>query len=913
LSRAERRQPAKAGDGARSIEGGRPRDILVVDAMKSNAPWSVKGIERDARETAKAAAQREGMTVGEWLNQTIYTAGDPNAQPTTGEIEGLKARDLAAAIEHLSRRIAASEAKSAEAVEMLARSLGGAVERLQRLERAEPGVAANDDGLAARLEALEAKSTDRQRIEALRALERAVGQIAVQFDSSQKAAGSRLDSAERQLQAIAARLEQGGGETVSAGAVRDAIEGMAERITRAEKIASEAVQLKTEANESVDADFIHKTGIRLRILGDEIKRGGDQIRTLETTITRLSQQIDAAEKRSAEGVAKVAETIADLRQQFSAADATDQSSARAEIEAAVSEIAQRTDDRIATLQHSFDAMVRRLEAAGGRAIPADEGAKPEAVAEPAPPRAAPAPVDDLDAELEDAFAALELEEPIPTPAIKAADAALKAEPTNEDDFGFDLEEPSARGAGEGVDPETEDVLAEIRDAFGLGDGLARPAREFEEPQEVIAAKSEVHVQAAEPPPVVAETPAKAPAEASQADYLKAARQAAREAAAKAAEEQAAAGSGKRKLTPKQRAILAARIKKRKEDEANAKARAIAAETPGAMFDDDAAAEDADGDEANSVKARVKALIDKIKTRPAAKTSGELKIGSDDEEESPKADPSLLGGASSAIAKLKKIPNAGGVLGLGVAILLAALAAVFFLKDLGRGKPSKSAQRADSSIAAEPAAEERFAPTAEPAADAAIKPRDLYLENIAALKSATNDNDARAALTHIEEAAALGHPPAQLQIGELYKLGQLYDRDLGQARIWFERAANGGNVLAMHRLGVMAARGEGGPVDPAASVKWFEMAAGFGLVDSQYNLGATFHPTADGAAAGVQDRAKAYFWYSVAAKNGDAQAGEMAAGLAASMPPAEKSSKDAEVVAWAPKTPDPLANELAPET
>jgi localization factor PodJL len=882
--------------------------------MKSNAPWSVKGIERDARETAKAAAQREGMTLGEWLNQIIYTAGDPDAQPTTGDIEGLKARDFAAAIEYLSRRIAASEAKSAEAVEMLARSLGGAVERLQRLERAEPGVAANDDGLAARIEALEAKSTDRQRIEALRALERAVGQIAIQFDSAQKATVSRLDGAERQLQAIAARVEQGGGETVSAGAVRDAIEGMAERISRAEKIASEAFQLKSEANESVDADFIHKTGIRLRILGDEIKRGGDQIRTLETTITRLSQQIDAAEKRSAEGVAKVAETIADLRQQFSAADATDQSSARAEIEAAVSEIAQRTDDRIATLQHSFDAMVRRLEAASGRAVSAADGAKPEAVAEPAPPRAAPAPVDDLDAELEDAFAALELEEPIPTPAIKAAEVAPKAERIEEDDFGFDLEEPEAQGAGDGVDLETEDVLAEIRDAFGLGDGPAKPARALEEPQEqaIAASMTEAPAPAAEPPPVVAEAPAKAPTEASQADYLKAARQAAREAAAKAAEEQAAAGSGKRKLTPKQRAILAARIKKRKEDEANAKARAIAAETPGAMFDDDADAENADGGEANSVKARVKALIGKIKTRPAAKTSDELKIESDDEEDASNADPSLLGGASSAIAKLKKIPNAGGVLGLGVAILLAALAAVFFLKDLGRGKPSKGAQRADSSIAADPVSEERIAPTAEPAADAAVKPRDLYLENIAALKSATNDNDARGALTHIEEAAALGHPPAQLQIGELYKLGQLYDRDLGQARIWFERAANGGNVLAMHRLGVMAARGEGGPVDPAASVKWFEMAAGFGLVDSQYNLGATFHPTADGAAAGVQDRAKAYFWYSVAAKNGDAQAGEMAAGLAASMPPAEKSAKDAEVDAWAPKTPDPLANELAPE-
>ena len=235
------------------------------------------------------------------------------------------------------------------------------------------------------------------------------------------------------------------------------------------------------------------------------------------------------------------------------------------------------------------------------------------------------------------------------------------------------------------------------------------------------------------------------------------------------------------------------------------------------------------------------------------------------------------------------------------------------KDVSRGKAPVKSQPAPAT-AVEPTdagAEDRITPTLSPPADVTVRPRDLYLDNIAALKSATTDAEAQVALKRVEEAASLGHPPAQLQIGELYKLGQLYERDLGVARQWFERAANGGNVLAMHRLGVMAARGEGGPVDPAASVSWFEKAASFGLVDSQYNLGATFHPTPEGASGGAQDRGKAYFWYSIAAKNGDAQAGEVAAGLGASMPASERSAKDAEVAAWAPKSPDPAANELAP--
>ncbi len=897
--------------------------------MKSNAPWSVKGIDKDARETAKAAAQREGMTVGEWLNQIIFTAGDPSAAPTTGEIEGLKARDLAAAIEHLSKRIAIAESKSAAAVDNLARSLGGAVERLQRIERADPSAPGGDSALAARVKLLEEKSTDRQRIEALRALERAVGQIAVQFSNAEKSTVARLDATERQLQAIASRLESGaGGETVSASAVRDAIEGMAERVARAEKIAAEAAQLKAEAGDSVDADFIHKTGLRLRILGDEIKRGGDQIRTLESTITRLAQQIDAAERRSAEGVQKVAETIADLKTQFAGADAVDQASARAEIEAAVSEIAQRTEDRIELLQQSFDDMVRRLESAGGRAHiePRAEAAvehRPASAAleaEPAPTQASEI-IDDLDSELQDAFAALELEEPVPTPAVTAeASFFVEADETDaasefdegDDDFGFDAEESDPAASSE-----TEDVLAEIREAFGIDAPIAakkdesdEDAAEFEDDGELEVEIDEEAALSAEPPPVEI-APSGIVQGQDRADYLKAARLAAREAAAKAAADEA---GPKKKLTPKQRAILAARIKRRKQEAERANSAEAAAFA--APAEDHPADEARDRREAKStIKARLEGLVAKIKQRPAQKAdaTGETfaHVGEEEAVAKKPSAPSLLAGVGAVKARLQKIPNAGGVLGLAGAVVLAGAAAFLMFKDtLGR-KPAQPEAAIDigAPIGETSAADERVAPASGDVS--LVRPRELYLEHIAALKTATTDSEARAALAYIEQAASLGHPPAQLQIGELYKLGQLYDRDLGQARMWFERAANGGNVLAMHRLGVMAARGEGGPVDPAASVSWFEKAASFGLVDSQYNLGATFHPTPEGAGSGIQDRAKAYFWYSIAANNGDTQAREMAAGIAAAMPAAERSAKDAEVAAWAPKTPDPAANELAP--
>ena len=39
--------------------------------MKFGVPWSVKGIRPEARETAREAARRSGMSLGNWLNSVI--------------------------------------------------------------------------------------------------------------------------------------------------------------------------------------------------------------------------------------------------------------------------------------------------------------------------------------------------------------------------------------------------------------------------------------------------------------------------------------------------------------------------------------------------------------------------------------------------------------------------------------------------------------------------------------------------------------------------------------------------------------------------------------------------------------------------------------------------------------------------
>lgn len=929
--------------------------------MKSSAPWSVKGIERDARETAKEAAKREGMTVGEWLNQMIYSAGDPT--PSDGNIEGLKLRDLVTAIEHLHKRVAQADQKSADAVTDLTRNMGGAVERIQRLERVKPAEGTYED-LSARLGKLEASSGDRQRVDALKALEKAVAQVAVQFNNAHKTSLERLDSTERQLQDLAERIDQIGGGNEDASGVtflKDAVDGLSTRIARAERIASEAAKLKESANTAHDPDFVERTGNRLRVLGDEIKRGGDQINSLEAVIGKLSQQIEAAEKRSSEGVQKVAETIAELREQFSGDNNDDngRDANRAEIEAAIAVARQETDERITALQSSFNEMIDRLQslepAAREQSAAADTQEEPdetitplafditeEAEEEPATVAAEEkATTSSENEEEEDPFAfADEIDEP-----AGASGESGPSQSRQDHEFSFDLDEEE----NESPANEAQALLSEVQEVFGKKQGSEDqpdtakaddPADEIDNLLADLDELSNEGVSPAEAPgerreesdaadaaPIESESPVEdLPPEdenpQNPEDFLKAARRKAKEAAERAAEDEK---PKRRKLTAKQKAILAARARQKRklaaqENQSELQAKTAPSKKSAIDLVDKAPADaftiEIDDDEDEDQKGLIAKLTGGIGSM--FKRSGD----NDDEEEptSRREDGTNEDseGANAAFSTLKSTAAAKPVtLALGVAIFLAIAALFFLVKDIVLKPGAPVTRPAAETIRPQP--ETTTPQTAESAPEdsnpvvpeaPAIDPKALYLESVAALNAAETDEATAAAIAKLQEAAALGHPPAQLQLGELYKTGQGVEQDLGQARTWFRRSANGGNVLAMHRIGVMTARGDGGPADSNEAIAWFEMAANRGLVDSQYNLGAIFHPS-EGAASTIQDAGKAYYWYSLAAKNGDDQAAPLAAGVAAALTPAQQQEIDARVEAWSAEPSDITANELAP--
>ncbi|MFZ5672026.1 MAG: peptidoglycan-binding protein [Pseudomonadota bacterium] len=75
--------------------------------MKPGIPWSVKGIDSEAREAAKHAARRSGMTLGEWLNTVIREQADdgepqqPQRQPRSRNAM----QDIQDKLDHLSDQL----------------------------------------------------------------------------------------------------------------------------------------------------------------------------------------------------------------------------------------------------------------------------------------------------------------------------------------------------------------------------------------------------------------------------------------------------------------------------------------------------------------------------------------------------------------------------------------------------------------------------------------------------------------------------------------------------------------------------------------------------------------------------------------------------------------------------------------
>jgi TPR repeat protein len=89
--------------------------------------------------------------------------------------------------------------------------------------------------------------------------------------------------------------------------------------------------------------------------------------------------------------------------------------------------------------------------------------------------------------------------------------------------------------------------------------------------------------------------------------------------------------------------------------------------------------------------------------------------------------------------------------------------------------------------------------------------------------------------HLLNAANMGHPKAQYEVGFMYSSGRGVEQDYEQAREWYAKAAEKGHHPAQDNLGLLYEHGYGGAVDKQMAKRYYEQAAANNSVMGHYHL------------------------------------------------------------------------------
>ncbi len=159
--------------------------------MSSYGSWSVKGIDDRARAMAKDAARQKGVTLGDYINDLLLD-GHSEAGPRDTQGDRFRAGPGAGeptALDGLARRIEAVEARSTLAITGIDQSVLGLLARLDNTENTTASIAADvervidelretHEVLQDKVQRIEEDDTGSQNLQAMKALEQALGKLA---------------------------------------------------------------------------------------------------------------------------------------------------------------------------------------------------------------------------------------------------------------------------------------------------------------------------------------------------------------------------------------------------------------------------------------------------------------------------------------------------------------------------------------------------------------------------------------------------------------------------------------------------------------------------------------------------------------------------------------------------------------
>lgn len=899
--------------------------------MTAAAPWSVKGIDPKAREVAKDLARRSGMTLGEWLNRMIIEGDSagfdaPPADPVndTGRSNGraiyleadraeapprIEAPEhpadevgrMATALDRLTQRIEAAEARSAQAITGIDQSVRGALQRLSSSEREQIAVAARFEGLADEIKSEQTRNAERLRrveneaagprsAEALRALESAVGRVANHLYEGESRTRETLASLEAKVAAKEA--------APASAVVEEVVARLQERLEAAEARTAEALQALGGSFSALDSRLSAVEGDggsaqkRLEELAGSLSAKMEAARVemaaklretadgrfdrMERKLGEMTAHIQAAEQRSAQAIERMGREVVGLADAFNRRIQTSEARQANAIEQVGGEVARiaasvehklnRNDSVQAQALEKLGVEIARITEKLAERISASErrnalaiddvGDQVVRVTDRLNQRAERSSQELIDRirQSEERTARLldEAREKIDT---RLADAQRRL-----------AETPAPAPAPARQAPAAHSPFGEDRFSFG-GEAVSEDV--FEQP---------TFPQPSFPP---AAAPVPAPAFSAPAAFEPDFPIEEPEAPGFADEDfEAADGFA---VTPPvrepafeadafdpepQAAPVATRPMSTREviEQARAAARAAAAGAESKAKIKPAKAEKAP---AKSLFAGFgKALPKKTKRGVSSTLVAALLVSGG----------AAVLGVGMAAATLKTDRDGVGV-NDRVAKAIAGRASDVEIKSAEADTTPAQPRVAMAVVApvAQATATTAAAPTPAPAAEPAVDTGEALFADAVSLLEAKD----RAGIAPLRKAANLGLPKAQFVLAKMYEMGEGgLKKDPTEARRWYERAAQGGDASAMHNVGLFASRGQGGPQNWTTAANWFRKAAEAGLVDSQFNMGRLYEKGTGVA----QNPAEAYRWYLIAARAGDGEARTQATRLRGQLTP-----------------------------
>ncbi len=251
--------------------------------MSQTGPWSVKGIDQRARDAAREAAMAEGLTLGEYLNRLLMASDSPEPNEVAEPFRGARPKPDAAssALDRLARRIEATEARSTLAITGMDHTILGLVARLENSEQTSSVIAGHVEGLIDQMrethEALQAKvrrleqdNSSKQNLEALKALENALGKLASYVYEEN-------ELAQNETQAIKGRVEAG-------------LSDISDRV--------ESMETKVETTLSAAAQRVEKAVEQAELRAEGTARHlSERMSTLESNVHKRLASVDKADER----------------------------------------------------------------------------------------------------------------------------------------------------------------------------------------------------------------------------------------------------------------------------------------------------------------------------------------------------------------------------------------------------------------------------------------------------------------------------------------------------------------------------------------------------------------------------------------------------------------------------------------